>query len=67
MNFSVKNLCTQEIQQVERMLWIKRAVEVVISRSIPGMTIKDSKPALLYELLNLIFNLRKVNSVKLIK
>ena len=34
------------------------------------MTIKNRKPALLsmlYELLNLIFNLRKCNSVKLIK
>ena len=33
----------------------------------PGMEIKDSKPALLYELLKFIFNLSKCNRVKLIK
>ena len=30
MEVSVKSLCTQEIQLVERVQWIKRAVEVVI-------------------------------------
>ena len=33
----------------------------------PGMEIKDSKPALLYELLKFIFNRSKCNRVKLIK
>ena len=33
----------------------------------PGMEIKDSKPALLYELLKFIFNVSKCNRVKLIK
>lgn len=59
---------SNQLRESSIVVYSRWNLELEVSQvQFPGMEIKDSKPALLYELLKFIFNRSKCNRVKLIK